>query len=110
MTGAHTGPVTRRTLLRGAAGGAALAATAGLPAWARPLRATHGPASLRRPDSRPFPHLPAGHASLPEIEHVIVLMMENHSFDNLLGMAPYQVPGLAGVDGLRRRHGRLTEL
>ena len=47
--------------------------------------------------------------SLPEIEHVIVLMMENHSFDNLLGMAPHRVPGRAAVDGLSRRNGRLTD-
>ncbi|HET9105161.1 MAG TPA: alkaline phosphatase family protein [Solirubrobacteraceae bacterium] len=110
MTGAQIGPVTRRALLRGAAGGAALAATAGLPAWARPPRSTHRVPSLRRPDSRPFPHLPAGHASLPEIEHVIVLMMENHSFDNLLGMAAYQVPGRRGLDGLRQRRGRLIDV
>jgi phospholipase C len=96
--------VTRRTLLRGAAGGAALIAGAGLPAWARPVRNLP---PLRRPDSLPFPHLPAGHASMPQIEHVVVLMMENHSFDNLLGMAPYQVPGLSRVDGLTRRGGRL---
>ena len=82
--------LTRRTLLRGAAGGAAVLASNGLPAWARPVTASL--AGVRRPDSRPFPHLPAGHPSMPEIEHVVVLMMENHSFDNLLGMVPDQVP------------------
>ncbi|MGO9881733.1 MAG: alkaline phosphatase family protein, partial [Solirubrobacteraceae bacterium] len=81
-----SGHVTRRTLLRGAAGGALLA-SAGLPAWARQFTATA--AGIRRPDSLPFPHLPAGHASMPEIEHIVVLIMENHSFDNLLGMVPY---------------------
>ena len=35
-----------------------------------------------------------------EIKHVVVLMMENHSFDNLLGMVPHQVPGRAALDGL----------
>jgi len=89
--------ITRRTLLTGAAGTAALLAT---PAWAR--------SGLRRPDSLPFPHLPAGHPSMPQIRHVVVLMMENHSFDNLLGMVPYEVPGRAAVDGLTRRHGRIT--
>jgi len=94
-------------LLRGASGGvAALAATRGLPAWARALRA---PASaLRKPDSLPFPNLPAGAPSMPEIEHIVVLMMENHSFDNLLGMVPNEVPGRSRLDGLTRRHGRLT--
>jgi phospholipase C len=100
----HT--VSRRTLLRGAAaGGAAMLGTHGLPAWARPIADA---ARLRKPDSRPFPHLPAGTASMPEIKHVVVLIMENHSFDNLLGMVPYQVPGRAGVDGLTRHHGKFA--
>ncbi len=77
----------------------------GLPAWARGVATAA--AGLRRPDSRPFPHLPAGHRSMPEIEHIVVLMMENHSFDNLLGMVPHLVPGRAHVDGFTRRHGRI---
>ena len=28
-----------------------------------------------------------------QVKHVVVLMMENHSFDNLLGMVPFRVPG-----------------
>ena len=95
--------LTRRSLLGAAAGGAAALAYSGLPAWARPV-ARH--AGIRHPDSRPFPHLPAGHPSMPEIEHIVVLMMENHSFDNILGMVPAQVPGRARVDGLTVRHGR----
>ncbi|HLJ02919.1 MAG TPA: alkaline phosphatase family protein [Solirubrobacteraceae bacterium] len=83
--------LTRRTVLRSAAGLAAGGAlTRALPAWARPVAQL---TALRKPDSRPFPHLPAGHESLPEIRHVVVLMLENHSFDNLLG-------SLRGVDGL----------
>jgi phospholipase C len=35
-----------------------------------------------------------------------VLMMENHSFDNLLGMVPHQVPGRRAVDGFRLRNGK----
>ena len=97
--------VTRRTLLRAGAGAAGALAVTGLPAWARP--ATQAVTRLRRPDSRPFPYLPAGHVSMPEIRHVVVLMMENHSFDNLLGMVPYQVPGRAGVDGFSRHRGKL---
>ncbi len=99
--------LTRRTLLRGAAGGAALLATRGLPAWARPVA---GAAGLRRPDTRPFPHLKAGTPSMPEIEHIVVLIMENHSFDNILGMVPYQVPGRETVDGLTRKHGRFLNV
>ena len=97
--------ITRRSLL-------------GRPPAARPRsrsgasRRGHGPfppgpdAGLRRPDSRPFPHLPAGTPSIPEIEHVVVLMMENHSFDNLLGLVPSQVPGRGRVDGLTVRDGK----
>ncbi len=33
----------------------------------------------------PFPDRPAGTDCLPEIRHIVVLMMENHSFDNYLG-------------------------
>ncbi len=110
--------ISRRALLRGAAGGAAVLASGGLPAWARPVASAASVASgasgvgggLRRPDSLPFPHLPAGHPSMPQIEHIVVLIMENHSFDNLLGMVPYQVPNGAAADGLTRRRGRFTNV
>jgi phospholipase C len=95
--------LTRRTLLKAAAGGAALVATRGLPAWARPVAR---PAGLRVPDALPFGGKPAGTPSMPEIEHIVVLIMENHSFDNLLGMVPHLVPGRASVDGLTVRHGK----
>ena len=95
--------ITRRSLLGAAAGSAALLATRGLPAWARPVAF---PGGLRQPGSLPFPGKPAGTPSMPEIEHIVVLMMENHSFDNLLGMVPHQVPGRASVDGWRFKHGK----
>jgi len=41
---------------------------------------------LLKPDTRPFPHLAAGTDTIPEIDHVVVLMMENHSFDDHFGM------------------------
>ncbi len=41
---------------------------------------------VRQPGSRPFPKLPEGADTLPQIEHVVVVMMENHSYDNYLGM------------------------
>ena len=101
--------ISRRTLLRSAAGaGAGALISRSVPAWAKPVvdAATH----IRKPGSRPFPHLPAGHESMPEIKHVVMLMMENHSFDNLLGMVPYQVPGRHAVDGLTRKHGHFTNV
>jgi phospholipase C len=41
---------------------------------------------VREPGSRPFPDKPAGWSN-PDLpfEHLVVVMMENHSFDNLLG-------------------------
>jgi phospholipase C len=98
--------MTRRSLLvSAAAGGAAALASRGLPAWARPVA---GAAGLRPPSSLPFPGRPAGTPSMHQIEHIVVLIMENHSFDNLLGMVPHQVPGRRSVDGLRVRHGKPT--
>ena len=36
--------------------------------------------------SRPVPELAEGTDLLPQIRHIVVLMMENHSFDNYFGM------------------------
>ncbi len=44
------------------------------------------PAVLRQAGSMPFPHLPAGTDQVPQIKHIVVVMMENHSFDNILGL------------------------
>jgi len=35
---------------------------------------------------RPYLDRPEGSDSLPQIDHILVLMMENHSYDNYLGM------------------------
>ena len=37
------------------------------------------------PGERPRPDLPAGADLIPQIKHIVILMMENHSFDNYLG-------------------------
>ena len=42
-------------------------------------------AAIRQPGSLPNPAVAPGTESLPEIEHIVVVMMENHSFDNMLG-------------------------
>jgi phospholipase C len=41
---------------------------------------------LRAPGTRPHPDLPAGTDMIPQVKHIVVLMMENHSYDNHLGM------------------------
>jgi phospholipase C len=38
-----------------------------------------------RPGDRPHPEVEPGTDMLPQIKHIVVLMMENHSFDNYLG-------------------------
>jgi phospholipase C len=53
------------------------------------------------PGSRPRPDLPIGEDLLPKIKHIVVLMMENHSYDNYLGLLEDRGEGLAlGPDGL----------
>ncbi len=42
--------------------------------------------TLRAAGSLPRPDLPPGTDQIPEIEHIVVVMMENHSFDNILGL------------------------
>src|SRR5712692_8557641 len=62
-------------------------------------RRGRGMAALR-PGERPIPSLPAGTDLLPQIKHIVVLMMENHSYDNYLGMLPGRGEGFPlGADG-----------
>ncbi|KIV87492.1 hypothetical protein PV11_03034 [Exophiala sideris] len=44
------------------------------------------PVQLRFPGSIPYPDKPAGVDSIPGIEHIVWLMMENHSWDNIYGL------------------------
>lgn len=43
---------------------------------------------------RPRPDLPEGTDMLPQIRHIVILMMENHSYDNYLGMLTDRGEGL----------------
>ena len=45
-------------------------------------------------DARPQPAVAAGADCLPQIEHIVILMMENHSYDNYLGMLAGRGDGL----------------
>ena len=52
------------------------------------------------PGQLPAPDQPAGTDLLPQIKHIVVLMMENHSYDNYLGMLPGRGEGFPlGPDG-----------
>jgi phospholipase C len=100
--GLHFGAA--RTSRRIKAAGAARTAAADGPvftaaAQSAALRAL-GRTTLRRPGSRPFSNLPAGTDTLPGIEHIVVLMMENHSYDNIFGMLSRGDGFTLGANGL----------
>lgn len=80
----------RRTVLRAglqvALGGGAAALLAGCAGGRYPTAARSGP-GVPGPGSRPEPHLAAGTDLLPGVDHVIVVMLRGHSFDNVLGAA-----------------------
>src|SRR5258708_14551115 len=88
--------ISRRDLLRSgvAAGAGAMLGGSLLPVAAsamEPVRAC----GILKPGSLPFPTRPAGipqpdlAPELAEIDHIVMVMMENHSFDNYLGMLPH---------------------
>jgi phospholipase C len=91
--------LSRRMLLKGmgiAGAGVAAAGLAGCSSSksSSPSSTTAGsvatptsiPRPVRRPGSRPNPTLPEGTDTIPKIEHIVILMMENHSFDGRFGM------------------------
>jgi phospholipase C len=55
--------------------------------------------SMRLPDSLPNPAIASATDTVPQIEHVVVLMMENHSYDNFLGMLGRGAGQVARGDG-----------
>jgi phospholipase C len=92
--------LSRRKFLRyGSLAGMAAAGAplAGLPGAAAAQAAA---AAVRRPGSRPFPRRPVGSVNkdMP-FDHIVVVMMENHSFDNYLGALSRH--GQPKADGLR---------
>src|SRR5436305_1162909 len=94
---ATSGRYTRRTVLR--AGGGLVASAALSPYGQLLARAQAGP-RVRRPGSLPDPTRPAGEATAAlSFDHIVVVMMENHSFDNYLGMLPRRGQPLA--DGFK---------
>ncbi|HYZ56094.1 MAG TPA: alkaline phosphatase family protein [Streptosporangiaceae bacterium] len=115
-------PLTRRRFLTAAGGAAAFGALGGpgllgraaagttpqeLPASTSAALHVLGRSTLRLPGSLPAPSVAAGTDTLPGIDHIVVLMLENHSYDNILGMlgrGPGQTPRgdgfTIGTDGL----------
>jgi phospholipase C len=98
------GPTRRGVLMAGLAAGTA----AGTGAWrdagqGRTAAPGAAVAPLRKPGSLPYPHLPAGRDTIPLIRHIVVLMLENHSYDNRLGML-----GRPGADGFTLKNGKPT--
>jgi phospholipase C len=96
--------VKRRTILKAGLGLSAAAAAGSLPfefgdAGAGPLRA---------PGSVPFPSRAVGvNTGAFPFDHLVIVMQENHSFDNYLGMLPVRGQPLA--DGFTfDAHGRPT--
>jgi phospholipase C len=66
------------------------------------VRAARRRIRQRGPDlaARPRPELKPGTDCLPQIDHIVILMMENHSYDNYLGMLAGRGEGFAlGPDG-----------
>lgn len=51
-----------------------------MPTHTMPDAPPHQPSTLAHPE------LPAGTDTLPQIDHIVVLMLENHSYDNYLGV------------------------
>src|ERR1017187_6352415 len=82
--------MSRRALLQGGLVGAAGLVLTGCDL--RPLQLLlpgdlpgFGHRPLRAPGSLPYPFLAAGTDTLPQIDHIVVVMLENHSYDNILG-------------------------
>ncbi|HEX3460998.1 MAG TPA: alkaline phosphatase family protein, partial [Acidimicrobiales bacterium] len=83
---AATGRLSRRTLLGGAAlgaTGAVLAACGGSSSSGTTTTSTSRP--VGKVGVPPNPKAAVGSDQLPQFDHIVVVMMENHSFDNLLG-------------------------
>ena len=63
-------------------------------------RAVRRSAVVLPPGTRPFPDRPEGVDTLPEIEHIVIYMQENHSFDSFLGTLGRGDGLKLGKDGL----------
>jgi phospholipase C len=81
----------RQVLAAGLAGAATLFAGCG---------SSTSSVSVTETRSRPRPDLRAGTDLQPKIKHIVIVMMENHSFDNVLGILGRGDGFTLGTDGL----------
>jgi phospholipase C len=101
-TGADQTPgLSRRGMLQaGLIAAAGVGAGVGAGGWTSAASASAGTGRprhhIRKPGSLPYPGLPAGTDTIPQVKHIIILMMENHSYDNRFGMLRRP-----GADGFR---------
>jgi phospholipase C len=88
----------RRTILKAGLGLTAAAAAGALPLSLAAKRAGADTAGLRGPGSLPFPDRPVGKPTQAfPFDHLVIVMQENHSFDNYFGMLPMR--GQPDADG-----------
>ena len=81
------------------AAGAGLALTAGYKPPSLFASSEHRPRHpIRPPGSRPDPRKPEGTDLLPKVEHIVIYMQENHSYDNYFGLLG-RGDGFTYVDG-----------
>jgi phospholipase C len=102
--------LSRRRLLGGALtwAGLATASAVGLSpesASARSVRQRQVPASRKKtkipgPGTLPAPTAPAGSDQLPQITTIVAVMMENHTYDNILGMMQGRGNGFTVAGGV----------
>src|SRR5580700_10162787 len=81
--------LNRRQFLGGGLAGAAIlldACGGGSPSGTSASTTTSPRKVVRAPGSMPYPDRAVGTDQVPKIEHFVVVMMENHSFDNILGL------------------------
>jgi phospholipase C len=95
MTAENHRSYDRRTVLRSGLGAAAaiplrMAGSAG-------LAGASSAATLRPPGALPYPSRPVGvQTNAFPFDHLVIVMQENHSFDNYLGMLPQRGQPKAG--------------
>ncbi len=97
------GDLDRRKFLLGLGAASGLALTGCRPWIEHPGHPEHRehpehPRRWGQPGDRPDPRRPEGTDLLPQIEHIVIYMQENHSYDSYFGMFPRG-------DGYRLHHG-----